>query len=144
MSVKKIILLCLSLFLFSNYAFANNFYYVANFDDDASVEEFVNQFKQAVINNDKNKVASMIHYPIEATFKDKPVIINNKDEFLKFYDDIFDENLCNIIANANTHNMFVNYKGVMLDNGEVWFSNDKDGIKVIAVGVCRSYDPDIK
>lgn len=139
------VFLVLTLVLSAKWVFAENRYHVADFDDDKSVETFANKFKEAVVKKDKEAVASMIHYPIDATLKDKAVIINNKEEFLRFYNDIFDKTLCSKIANANTHNMFANYQGVMIGNGEVWFGRDGNDVKVISVGICRRYDaPDIK
>jgi hypothetical protein len=117
-----------------------NRYYVANFDDDKSVELFASKFKEAVIEEERGKVASMIKYPIEATFKDKTVIINNVGEFLKLYDKILDKDLVVKISEFDTHNMWVNYQGVMLGDGDVWFGTsctDCKDIKVIALGVCR-------
>ena len=116
-----------------------NRYWVADFDDDDAVEIFANKFKEAVVNKDRNTVASMILYPTKAILKNKAVIINNEKGFLELYDDIFDKDLNSKIANADTHNMFANYQGVMLGDGEVWFGSDGNNIKVIAVGVCRRY-----
>lgn len=116
----------------------------SGFDNDNASIIFADKFKKAVTDDDRKIVASMIFYPIEATLNSKAVIINNEREFIKLYNDIFDKNLCNKIANSDTHNMLSNYQGVMLGDGEVWFSMENGNIKVVAVGVCRRYYPDIK
>ena len=126
----------------SDNAFTDNLYSVADFDDDKVVEAFAGKFKNAVIDNNKQEVASMVRYPIEATIGDKVIVIKNRQEFIAIYDDIFDKKLYDIISAANTHNMFANYQGVMLSNGEVWFGGDAGDIKVIAIGPCRRYDPE--
>lgn len=113
--------------------------YVGAFDNDELVEVFANRFKEAVANKEKGTVASMIEYPLYDTFGDKEIIINNEKEFLELYDDIFDDDLYRKIADANTHNMFTNYKGAMLGSGEVWFGGKRNDIKVIKVGGCIRY-----
>ena len=83
----------------------------------------------------------MVRYPVKATFKDKVVIINNEEEFLVFYDDIFNNGLCSKIENADTQNMFVHNQSAMLCGpGDVWIGKDGNDVKVLAIGVCRSYD----
>lgn len=145
--VKKHLLvsfLFVIIFLFVCHVFADNLYSVADFDDDKVVETFASRFKKAVVDNDKQGVASMIHYPIEAMFKNRNIIIKNEQEFISFYNDIFDKRLHSAISNASTHNMFANYQGVMFGDGEAWFSKEAGAIKVVAVGACRRYYPDTK
>lgn len=130
--------------LFSERTFAENRYHVAGFDDDKIVETFVSKFKEAVIKKDKETVASMILYPIKATFKDRAVIIHSEKEFLKLYDDVFDKELYNKIVKADTNNMWSNYQGVMIGDGDVWFSERGNDIKISAVGVCRQFESKYK
>ena len=146
MNKKQLVIACLVLLGIANteYVLANNRYYVADFDNDKTVELFVDKFKKAVISKDKDIVASMIKYPVEANFQDKKVIISNAKEFIKLYDDVFNGDLVNKIASFPTSNMFANYQGVMLGNGEVWFGRDGNNIKIVAVGACRRLDLDYK
>jgi len=138
------LLIIITAILIATTTLADNRYEVGGFDDDKAVGIFAAKFKEAVASNDKNTVAAMVFYPIEATLNGKTVIINNEHEFIRLYADIFDKNLLNKIANSDTHNMFSNYQGVMLGDGEAWFSMENGNIKVVAVGVCRRYYPDTK
>lgn len=142
MNKKQLIFICAFLLFISisRFTFAVNRYCdVAGFDDQESVEKFADKFKHAVVNRDKDIVASMILFPAQAIFKDKTIIINTKEEFLKLYDTILDKDLINKISRANTHKMFCNYQGAMIGDGDVWFSKIDDSIKVTAVGVIRRY-----
>ena len=111
--------------------------------NDEAIKVFANQFKEVVINKNKERVASMIRYPLKATFKDKAVIINNEKDFLVLYDDIFNNSLCNKIGHADIQKMFADNNRVMMCGaGDVWLGKDGNDVKVTAVGVCRSYHPE--
>jgi hypothetical protein len=99
-----------------------NPYHVAGISDAADFEQKVRRFKRAVINNDRRAVASMMHYPVVASIKDKPRKILNPAELLNNYDHIFTPKYVGQIKKSVPHNMFARYDGVMLgDSGEVWF-----------------------
>jgi hypothetical protein len=102
-----------------------NPYSVAGVDDAETFEQKVKRFKNAVLNNDRKTVASMMHYPVLASVKTRPRKIHNADELLSNYDTIFTPKYLELIKRAIPHNMFARYDGVMLgDSGEVWFDAD--------------------
>jgi len=135
-------ILCMQFMLFGCKPVQNRFK-IGNFDDDKVVESFLVKFKSAVINNKRAEVAAMILYPAKATINGKDIKISRREEFLKLYDDIFTKELIHKIASFKNRDMWCNYQGVALGDGDVWFGTsctDCKDIKVIAVGVCRRVD----
>jgi len=140
--VIGLMILCMQLTL-SGCKPVQNRYKIGNFDDDRVVESFLAKFKSAVINNRRSEVSSMILYPAKASINGKDIKINRREEFIKLYDDIFTKELIHKIASFKNRDMWCNYQGVALNDGEVWFGRsctDCNDIKVIAVGVCRRAD----
>jgi hypothetical protein len=142
--MKRIVLISCLLIIFLSCFWGctrnTNRYYVANFDDDKLVETFAARFKELVLKQEKGKVSLMILYPIRAHLKDRVVVIQTANEFLKFYDQILDKQFVDKIGRLKIHNMWANYQGVMLGDGDVWFGTscaDCNDIKVVAVGICR-------
>ena len=55
------------------------------------------------------------------------VTINNKKELLDRYDEVFNNNVVNAVAEQKTEDLFVNAMGVMVGNGQVWFGVTEQG-----------------
>lgn len=51
---------------------------------------FWQQFKSAVLNNDRNAVAGMVNYPFETYEIDRTIKTRTKPAFLKLYKELFD------------------------------------------------------
>jgi hypothetical protein len=80
--------------------------------------------------NQKEKLATLISYPLKREYPIPEV--KNKQEFVTRYDEIFDATLKSIIVKSNPGKDWsaVGWRGIMLNQGEVWI--DSDG-KIIAV-----------
>lgn len=110
------------------------------FEEHEPYIEFYKEFKSAVVNEDQAAVAGMISYPLKVKLSDGKRIIRNKKELLASYDEIFTDEVIEVITNQKKKDLFVNSQGVMFGNGEVWFSGvgtDEDEestrVKVIAI-----------
>lgn len=100
-------------------------YLAAGIQDDQSLEAKVRSFRDAVLEGNKDAVASMVVFPITTEVSGKRRELGSKAELLKHYDHVFTRKYINAIKEAAPHNMFVRYDGVMLgDSGEVWFDAD--------------------
>lgn len=99
-----------------------NPYYVAGIDNPAEFEEMFQLLQTYVKNNEKEKVASYIAYPISVTINNEKTTITTEDEFISNYDQIFNESVKTAFLNQNMKDLFVNYKGVMVGEGQLWFS----------------------
>lgn len=85
---------------------------------DEDVEKFAGKIQSYIMNNNKEKLAEKISYPINVKINGKTVKIQNKDEFIKNYNLIFNPNYKQAMTNAFTKYMFANYKGVMFGEGK--------------------------
>ncbi|NQU19348.1 hypothetical protein HQ550_04250 [bacterium] len=115
-----------------------NRYWVGGFSNDKVVENFARQFKDAVIKQDRKRVASMINYPLQLMSNGK--MIKNSKDFIANYDYIIDKNAYQEITNSHTSDMFSNYQGVMLGDGVAWFGGNDSEPLVKAVGNARVPD----
>ncbi|MCB2294312.1 hypothetical protein LGK95_12405 [Clostridium algoriphilum] len=95
-----------------------------NTKSDKEVEEFVSKIQSYVVNGDKQQLAEQIKYPINAKINGKVVKIQNKDYFIKNYDQIFYPNYKIAISNSFTKYLFVNYQGIMFgqDVFNIWIN----------------------
>ena len=71
---------------------------------------------------DKNAVAAQVHYPIRVKLNQKTTEIKDKAAFVKNYDAIFTDKVQQALLDQKVEETFVNYKGVMVGNGELWFT----------------------
>jgi hypothetical protein len=60
-------------------------------------EPSAKRFRDAIINGDKNTVATMIRYPTKVWVSDKQLVIANREELLKDYDIVFTKQLIKTI-----------------------------------------------
>ncbi|MCF8255594.1 MAG: hypothetical protein K9H61_13520 [Bacteroidia bacterium] len=91
-------------------------------DKIASINNVIELFKQ----KDVEKISNIIGYPLERQY---PIpSIKDKTEFVKRFNEVFDETLIDNIANSKIEQWSeVGWRGIMLDDGVVWMENS-DGI----------------
>ncbi|WP_411350099.1 hypothetical protein [Paenibacillus sp. WLX2291] len=112
---------------------SHNPYEVAGIDDPAAFHQFFFTFQQAVKNNDKKAVSSMINYPLNVYSNGKTYKITNAARFIAKYDSIMTPEVKRTLAYAIEDDLFVNWKGVMVGSGELWFGQFNDKIALFAV-----------
>lgn len=91
-------------------------------------QQTVSDFISYIKNNNRDSVAARVFFPFKRQY---PIpVINNKQEFLRRYDEVFDAKLIDMISNSNPDKDWsaVGYRGMMLFSGDVWL--DYDGILV--------------
>ncbi|MFC5648221.1 hypothetical protein ACFPYJ_03640 [Paenibacillus solisilvae] len=101
-----------------------NPYETAGIADPQAFDAMFDALKTAVANGDKNAAAAYILYPLRVNGTGSALKIANKEEFLKQYDEIFTEPIKQALAKQTKDSLFVNYQGVMVGNGEIWFGGD--------------------
>ncbi|WP_461791407.1 hypothetical protein [Pedobacter sp.] len=75
---------------------------------------------------DINRISNKISYPLYRQYPIPPV--KDKEEFKKRFSEIFDQILIDKIANSKISQWSeVGWRGIMLDNGDLWMANS-DGI----------------
>jgi hypothetical protein len=101
----------------------------------APYHTFFEKLKKAVAENDKEAVASMVEYPFKARINGKAVTLRDAAHFAADYDKVFTAKVKEAVSNQTYPNLFANWQGVMIGDGEVWFSGigDNNMVKIIAV-----------
>jgi hypothetical protein len=88
-----------------------------------SVEEtrpFFETLQSSVAAGDRAKVCTMMNYPLRvATMSDK---IANEASCLQKYDRIFTAPVRDAVHQQRFDDLFANWQGVMIGNGQIWFS----------------------
>jgi hypothetical protein len=80
--------------------------------------------KTSILNSDKEWIANHINYPLKTTlFKGKAITIKNKKQLIDNFDQIFHQEFKDKIKSLCVCNMFNNYQGVMLGDGQIWINN---------------------
>jgi len=107
-----------SLFLLLNFS--------AVFSQDMSEDskKAVINFINCVKNKDKEKLAEKISFPLR---RENPIPeIKNKQEFLKRYSEVFDDNLTQMIVNSKPSEDWseMGWQGIMLKDGEIWLDDN--------------------
>ncbi|UHQ22800.1 hypothetical protein LVB77_19470 [Lysobacter sp. 5GHs7-4] len=90
--------------------------------DPAVFEPAILAFQQAVAAHDAEAVARMAAYPFSATIDGKPRKIQDASAFAAAYDQIVTPAIAKIVTGQKYAELFVNGKGVMFGNGEVWLN----------------------
>jgi hypothetical protein len=100
---------------------------------------FLAELQTAVHDGDKNKVASVISYPLLVIHGSHRTRIKTKAQFIAEFNTIFDPHVQKAIAQQSAQCLFGNYQGAMIGNGEVWFSQQPNGtMKIITVNPTAS------
>jgi hypothetical protein len=103
--------------------------------DAAAARAFLVELQTALAANDKAKIATMVSYPMSQIHNGKPVRIGNAASFLQNFDRIFTPNVRAAVARQTPRCLFGNALGVVVNNGEVWFTQHSAGgeFKIITV-----------
>jgi hypothetical protein len=99
----------------------------ANVGDPVKVRETLASLQQAVRRHDAAGVSTLVSYPITINpQKPDALIIHTPKSFVDRYDQIITPHLAEVIEKQKYKDLFVNYQGAMLGDGEVWIA-----------GICR-------
>ena len=110
-------------------AVATGSYSVGGFDDAAAFERFYEELQKDVARGDKSATAALFSYPMSIRFppQKRLVKIASKAQFIKNYDRIFNSQAKKAIKETKTADLFCNYQGVMVGNGQLWFAPGESG-----------------
>jgi hypothetical protein len=87
-----------------------------------SVSAFFTRIQSAVQRRDTLLLASMIDFPMSVTDAHGYHHIRSRHEFLASYDSVFTPVVREVIAAQRFDELFVNRQGVMIGQGQLWFS----------------------
>jgi hypothetical protein len=83
-------------------------------------QEIISRFINCVNTNNKEQVVGMVSFPFDRHY---PIpSINNKQEFLKRYNEVFDDSLKKMIIKSNPAKDWsdMGWRGIMLYDGVIW------------------------
>lgn len=103
-----------------------NRYYVAGIDNAAQFETVFTKLQGLVAAGNKEAVADYILYPLNVYTQGAPTTYSSREELLKNYDTVFTEKVKEAFAKQKVKETFVNYKGVMVGGGEIWFTQSDE------------------
>lgn len=135
MKILVTIFLALVLTSISGIAQQKGKYSVAGIDNDAAVEKFFNDLQEAVGKNERAKVTSMVAYPIKVRMGRHIIMLRKKSDLLEKYDSVFNRKIKEAVRKQKVTELFVNWRGVMIGNGEIWFNqlDDSKNIRITAI-----------
>ncbi|MBM7566858.1 hypothetical protein [Paenibacillus sacheonensis] len=106
---------------------------VAGIENPQAFIDVFDTVKTAIAQGDKAEVANRILYPLRVNGPSGSEKIQTRGDFVKRYDAIITQPIKDAIARQSSDNLFVNYQGVMVGNGEMWFAGSADTPQVIGI-----------
>jgi hypothetical protein len=83
---------------------------------------FLQVLQAAVAGDDRRQVAAMVSYPLKPRIHGQVVRLRSVQQFLRHYDALLPPTTRAALATQSYETLFVNSQGVMIGNGELWFS----------------------
>lgn len=107
----------------------------AAFGSHEPYRHFLETLQKAVAADDRKAVAAMIDYPFQARINDKATKLRDSAHFITDYEKIMTPKVKQAVAKQTYATLFANWQGVMIGDGEVWFSGigNTEKIKVTAI-----------
>jgi hypothetical protein len=103
-------------------------------------EAFLARLKDAVSAEDKRAVAAMIAYPLETRIAGKPATFGSEEDLVRRYDRLFTPSVVAAVEGQTYATLFATAEGVMVGDGEIWFSGicgdetcSEVSVKIIAI-----------
>jgi len=78
--------------------------------------------KTAIAAGDDLKVAELVKYPIRVTLEGQESLLKDRQEFLDYYEKIFDEGFIQTVFEMDETKLALLPNGVQAGNGELWFN----------------------
>lgn len=98
----------------------NGVYDLSISDDEVAL--FLSKLKDAVKSNELKSMEMLFHYPFTLYLgNNKKITISSKTLFKKHYEQITGGKFKEVVNKSSIDTLFVNSRGFMIGNGEVWF-----------------------
>jgi hypothetical protein len=97
------------------------------------IREFFHRIKDNVANDKRTELAAMVDYPITVYIGAAQEEIADADQFAANYDQIITPKVRDAVLNQREEDLSINYRGVMIGAGEIWFA------AVCSDNVCNEY-----
>lgn len=95
--------------------------------EEQALETFLPTLQKHIRNNDADAISKMLTYPAEINIMDiDACCLETRDEFLKYYPQIFTEAVKREMLKLQNKDILCNYQGLMINRG-MWFHLGNDG-----------------
>lgn len=94
--------------------------------DHEAYRDVFDRLQQGIAAADRAAVASLVVYPLEVKIDGKRKKIRNAGEFVASWDKIVTPEIVQVVSRQRYRDLFVNWQGAMLGDGQVWIN-----------GICR-------
>lgn len=81
------------------------------------------KIKKFIELEDKEEVADLVMFPVTFMENDKYIKVYNRKQFIENYDKIITDDIKSAVSTSTYKDIFSSWRGAMLGNGEVWFTN---------------------
>jgi len=88
----------------------------------AEVRSFLTTLQQAVRDDDRQTVASLVAYPITIRIDGAPMTLADPAAFVAHYDLVLPERVQAAVEAAEPATLFANWQGIMIGRGKLWFA----------------------
>ncbi len=92
------------------------------FGEHAPYRAFLQQLQGAVAADERQRVATLVSYPLKVKLDGQVVHLRTAQQFLSHYDELLPPATRALIAAQSYEQLFVNGDGVMIGSGQLWFS----------------------
>ncbi|MDB5540887.1 MAG: hypothetical protein JWQ89_2614 [Devosia sp.] len=93
-----------------------------NLGDPAAYHAAFDAIQQAVVDEHREAFAAWVAYPINVTADGEAMVIADEEQFVEHYDGVMTDEIRDAITGQQWQDLFVNYKGIMLGDGQVWLN----------------------
>src|SRR5262245_7510326 len=130
----RLLLIALALGVAGAGASAGDRFAVAGLTE-AEVRSFFTALQTAVRSRDDERLADLLEYPLRVNRAKGHRLVGTRERFLSAPDAVFTERIRSRVLAQEFSALFVNSRGVMIGNGDVWFSGICD--RRSPAGTCR-------
>lgn len=85
-------------------------------------QAFFLHLQQVIKHNDSHRLLQMINYPFTTKIAGKTVQFCNAKQLQKQLDPLFSREIRQVYGQQKYAELFINYRGAMMGNGELWFA----------------------
>jgi len=109
---------------------------------DSLSKVFIEDFTQAVLQNNRSAIAKMIAYPLSQPYPLQDIA--NEKEFIKHYNRIFPKSLLQRLDTSTMDDWSqVGWRGIMFCNGHIWIDLFDSGVKIRTVNLDIDDNPQL-
>lgn len=110
-------------------------YRLADIENDRAFEKWFKNLQLLIVQNQREKVANLVHYPLNIMIEKREMKVRSKKEFLSKYNSLITSEVKNVIINQKIKDLTVTSEGVMIGTGQMWINvlDDKEGFWITAV-----------